>query len=30
MKDGLPIPHQIASGTTLVITPSLTKETAKK
>ena len=30
MKDGQPIPHQIASGTTLVITPSLTKETAKK
>lgn len=30
MKDGQPIPHQIASGTTLVITPLPAKETAKK
>ncbi|MGJ8724835.1 MAG: PPC domain-containing protein [Roseibacillus sp.] len=30
MKNGHPVPHQIASGTTLVITPSLAKETAKK
>ena len=30
MKNGHPIPHQIASGTTLIITPSAAAKTAKK